>query len=783
MGFLAHPSVQHATDGSGSPVAEARRYVFHNGTQMLAPLFSDPDLTTTTANPMISDANGDFGLCYLMAGEYTVEIKDQFGVVLATHANIRVTETPFPIVFASTADLLADDLLSYTEQDDHILAAEGQVLTLQNGHGSFEVAPATSTDADFTTAGGVHLYARADTSGFVTPEQFGTVGDGVSDDTDALLAMTQFGRRTGFLNWRGTAGKIYTTTRSRIFASIPYQKHFYNGAAIRNIRGSSSVEVGQTSNYTGIEFPSVFDTQQEADFTGGYYYGETIATVASGQTDITVTGATSNVGLEPGADVLIYGFSSTGVGFPPDPRVFEYARIKSVSGSVVTLENPIQNSYNENWPERSGGDYGAPRIISYQRPNFVGVRSLEVHDMWIKSNPNWTTPVATANDGERNGRLTLSGYLQATFHNLRTDGGFYISQGQNFVGHGVNNRTSCEPDKIIDRVEINNLKTGQIHGGTIIKDLILNDPQCGGYFNLAPCGRLEVNGGKITADEITAHMLDIPSGVGEISLNNVEFAARSASQRGIVAGRQSTATFTVVSPTQLSIATDTFYSSAVSRSCSENMVLYKDGFPAFRLSQMPYESGGVLVLDGQSLVDLTGTETLSVFTLQNLTVKDPKITGPYAPLIRAWNNPNYQSSQEVARVDSPWEGDTFVEFNDGFFTETDPYIFPHFGRWMLVERIFVNVSQPYTGAAANARLRFRNYSNASASYCDIDLTRAGHRIIDLNGGHFLFASDVGSLAGNSTPLGIGRVDRTILAGDTAEDHAKWTLRVEGKRLF
>lgn len=205
MSILNNKSINAALSAGGSPLSGARRYVYVGGTRKLAPLFSDPGLTTSLANPMVSDENGLFGLCYLIDGVYRVELESAKGETLIVEDEISV-QTPLNTAAASEfqtlEDIRGDTLMSYdTAHSGHTVRAGHRVKVIEADH-RFRVAPDTAADADLTTAGGVKLYAEPDAGGFVTFRQLGAAGDGVTDDRDAFLRAA--GRRV-----RGNSGDTY----------------------------------------------------------------------------------------------------------------------------------------------------------------------------------------------------------------------------------------------------------------------------------------------------------------------------------------------------------------------------------------------------------------------------------------------------------------------------------------------------------------------------------------------------------------------------------------------
>src|SRR5690606_30396218 len=87
------------------------------------------------------------------------------------------------IKFATVADLLADETMSYTPGSGLIEVGPGDII--EAGGYRYEVAESAAVDAHVETAGGVLLKALPFGGAFYD-EQFGAVGDGITDDRIAL---------------------------------------------------------------------------------------------------------------------------------------------------------------------------------------------------------------------------------------------------------------------------------------------------------------------------------------------------------------------------------------------------------------------------------------------------------------------------------------------------------------------------------------------------------------------------------------------------------------------
>ncbi|PYG25487.1 hypothetical protein [Pelagimonas varians] len=208
MPLLDPSTFQTATDAieaMGHVMAHARCYVYSGDSDSLYPLYEDSGMTRPLANPIIADAEGAFDLCYIMEGTYRMLIYSQEGQFLYEKLEAFVQDTMVPQCigeFQAVPQLLSDTVMSYDVTRKRQTVTEGRFVTVFGGPYGYQIASADATDHDLITQGGVKLYAVPDNQGFVTFEQLGAVGDGVTDDRAAFVAAA--GRKV-----RGTVGANY----------------------------------------------------------------------------------------------------------------------------------------------------------------------------------------------------------------------------------------------------------------------------------------------------------------------------------------------------------------------------------------------------------------------------------------------------------------------------------------------------------------------------------------------------------------------------------------------
>ena len=83
---IAQPFI-HVENSSGLPYVGAKLYVYLVGTTTLAAIYSDAALTIAAANPLTSDAAGNFPRAYIAAGDYKLRAETSAGVLIWQHDN------------------------------------------------------------------------------------------------------------------------------------------------------------------------------------------------------------------------------------------------------------------------------------------------------------------------------------------------------------------------------------------------------------------------------------------------------------------------------------------------------------------------------------------------------------------------------------------------------------------------------------------------------------------------------------------------------------------------
>ncbi|GGB26426.1 hypothetical protein GCM10011324_40290 [Allosediminivita pacifica] len=161
MGILNPNDASQLPNYGSQPVPHARAYVYWAGTEVMSPLYKDPHLTVSCSNPLVADENGQFDLCYVVNGNYRLQVVDPRGREIA-HADAIPVHVPKAHGifkgFETVSELLADHVLSYAPGRGREQILPGQLVRVNEGGFAYRVAPEGAQDANLVTAGGIQLF-------------------------------------------------------------------------------------------------------------------------------------------------------------------------------------------------------------------------------------------------------------------------------------------------------------------------------------------------------------------------------------------------------------------------------------------------------------------------------------------------------------------------------------------------------------------------------------------------------------------------------------------------
>ncbi|MFK7875491.1 MAG: hypothetical protein AB8B71_06890 [Paracoccaceae bacterium] len=185
MGLLDLTQVKQLQSYMAQPAIGARLFVYLKGSDTLSPIFSDPDLTEMRANPLHADDRGEFPVAYVLGGEYRIQIRSNQRTVLRDIDSVPVSnELPR---FGSSLSLYQNTTLSYSDENGATKAIPEDIISVSDGGFTYRVADPLAASPHVITQGGLKLYVAGRHQ--FTPEAFGAVGDGITNDTAAWNQM------------------------------------------------------------------------------------------------------------------------------------------------------------------------------------------------------------------------------------------------------------------------------------------------------------------------------------------------------------------------------------------------------------------------------------------------------------------------------------------------------------------------------------------------------------------------------------------------------------------
>lgn len=346
----------------------------------------------------------------------------------------------------------------------------------------------------------------------------GVVGDGVTDNADALIAL----RNTLIADNRHRPTELFFRAGHYLYSNNRWIMGLTN---LRVVGAPATLQCISTSKalYDSAPFPrdGMFSLQgdlQQARNSLEFVSGTRIADVVPGQREVVLIEKVVGK-FAPGARVLVHGFSQQIGGYPPNLRYFEWARIAAVSldGLVITLEKPLQREYSSSWPDFLYDDtpkevqepevsYGASRILQLEdRQQRVGkyfyANFIELRDLKWLPNPNTTNALVIH-------------ALKQKYINLDLDDpqiNLVVREGNECLVDSCTIGGTIELDKNLNECTIRNCiirgggTTHAIKAGTGVNRAIIHDNILEQRFNAITQECLQLNNNTISTMDIPDH--------------------------------------------------------------------------------------------------------------------------------------------------------------------------------------------------------------------------------------------------------------------------------------
>lgn len=274
---------------NGQPAAGAKLYTYLSGTSTPQSVFTTSALNVAHANPVVADANGILPICYLAAVSYRFTVTASDGTTI------------FPA---------QDNIYDFAQLQLGGSGGSALVGFIQAGSGA------------------VARTAQSKLRERITPEDFGAVGDGTTDDYAALvLAVAAVPANGGTLSL--AQGAIYKTTQ-----------------ILQIARGNLVVEGNSAEILFQPTSPLTHDRAiniHAGDGGSGFSSLRPIAAaIALGATGFTLSAAGDGTDLVAGMWLTV---QETDAGVAGEIVIIDWVQVLSVVGTAVSVMAPFRTAF------------------------------------------------------------------------------------------------------------------------------------------------------------------------------------------------------------------------------------------------------------------------------------------------------------------------------------------------------------------------------------------------------------------------------------------------------
>src|ERR1700761_1947261 len=229
---------------------------------------------------------------------------------------------------------------------------------------------------------------------------YGAVGDGVTDDTNAFMNM-----QSELLSFQiasanpvsfyitAPGGKYYVVTNNRWLWGLRRVVVDFGGSQYQNVSSRSGAN---EPNYPLYSNRNPFNTTAINVFPqSGLVPGYLINTANPGDLTLTMARSVDAANFYINRYVMIYSYDQEFNGQPPNVAFCDYAMVTAINTGtgVLTLDRSVMHLHANYYPDiqNSQGPCGRARVAVIDRPDIPTCESLKLSNMVILPNPNITS--------------------------------------------------------------------------------------------------------------------------------------------------------------------------------------------------------------------------------------------------------------------------------------------------------------------------------------------------------------------------------------------------------
>ena len=622
------------------------------------------------------------------------------------------------------------------------------------------------------------------------PEDFGATGRG-EDQTRALATMMAEARRRGRARIVLRAGATYAGTNPFVWGGLRELLIEGHGAALMSARNAKPPG-SFSANFAPFQSPTATlpNGVETLDFgplqgAGKADLGVRLRSAAKGATVLTSFDGTPL----PPSPYMVYGWDRLGIdGMPPSPLCWEWVDADPVAGAPdrVRLRAPLRYAYDAQAPEFAfkidpNLRYGAVRALPLARRagryrELAPLDLLVVRDVHFLANPRFSAK----GEEEFSGIAGFGGARRIVLERI-TARNMFVNCAETVAVRGAVVTDDFEIDKLLGTVTLEDCTIGKLVGAIGAREVVVGPgTRVAHGTSLAPTEALIARGARFAGDNGSTRALIgfYAYGSRAVTLESCTFEANSPESDRFVEAAFFTAAFRLAAPDQLALSRAAYDSAGLFRNLFVGAVLFDDrNRPAARVTRLPWCPGGDL-LHGEvrigiaPLARLGPAPQLRLPVVAGLTIRDPKVEGPYAGRISTvfGTSPNRRADSLVAVVDGLELGARSIRLTSDM-TALDQ---PNHSFYTLLGRSFVPSALRFEVVAPARRASGSIYLGADtddgrdvALLRGIDLSRTGVHQADLGG--ILNGAGILSLRVNDPSQALPAAQR-----------ARWLLAVEGR---